>query len=106
MSVTQVSCGERLSIDRVEQLLSEFEQAVSQGDDIELQAEHVVYCDTAGLQLVISLKDALSKTNHNVSWNKPPEVLKATADYLGLAEKLQLSPDLDSSDSSKPNSVE
>lgn len=93
MAFSQVSCGERLSIDQVEHLYGEFETALSQGGDIELDAESVVFCDSAGLQLVVALQQALAKTDHQIRWRSPPAVLIETTKLLGLHEQLNVSGD-------------
>ena len=91
MAFSQVSCGERLSIDQVEHLYGEFETALSQGGDIELDAESLVFCDSAGLQLVVALQQALAKTDHQIRWLSPPEVLIETSKRLGLNKILNIS---------------
>lgn len=90
MSISEISCGERLSIDKVEGLYSEMEAAIAKGEDIQLNAAEIAYCDSAGLQLVIALQQTLSTTNHHVHWQDPSEVLITTADYLGLRETLHI----------------
>lgn len=98
MAFNQVSCGERLSIDRVEQLYGDFEAALSEGGDIELDAEQLVFCDSAGLQLAIALQQKLATTDHQLRWRSPPAVLVETAQILGLAQILNLNEQQSSSE--------
>lgn len=86
-----ISCGERLSIEHVERLYSEMEQALTSEADVELDASQVHYCDTAGLQLVVSLRQTLQKTGHDIHWQGSSENLLETAGYLGLHASLGLS---------------
>ena len=90
MAFSQVSCGERLSIDQVEHLHGEFETALSEGGDIELDAKSLVFCDSAGLQLVVALQQALATTDHQIRWRSPPAVLIETAQLLGLQDRLNV----------------
>lgn len=85
-----IDCGERLSIENVEQLYSEMESALASGTDIELDGRQVHYCDTAGLQLVVSLRRELQKTGHDIHWSGVSDHLSETASYLGLCSPLGL----------------
>ena len=85
-----IHCGERLSIENVEQLYSAMEGALSSDVDIELDAADVGFCDTAGLQLLISLKREAEKTGHGVQWSAVSDNLRETSAYLGLCQSLGL----------------
>lgn len=91
MERISINCGERLSIEHVERLYSEMEQALASGADVELEASQVHYCDTAGLQLVVVLRRALQKTGHDILWQGSSDNLLETAGYLGLHTSLGLS---------------
>ena len=84
-------CGDRLSIEHVERLYSEMESALTSDVDIELNASDVNYCDTAGLQLVVSLRQKLQVTGHDIYWSGSSDCLNETAGYLGLRASLGLS---------------
>ncbi|WP_420592034.1 STAS domain-containing protein [Bacterioplanoides sp.] len=86
-----INCGERLSIEHVERLYSEMESALTSDADVELNASAVNYCDTAGLQLVVSLRRELQKTGHDIHWTGSSDCLSETAGYLGLCSSLGLS---------------
>jgi len=85
-----INCGERLSIEHVERLYSEMESALTSDADVELDGSQVHYCDTAGLQLVVSLRRELQKTGHDIHWSGSSENLSETAGYLGLCSPLGL----------------
>ena len=57
-----VNCGNRLSIDQAEALLEKLEAAVQAGGDVVLDGSEVQYSDTAGYQLLISLRKTLETT--------------------------------------------
>lgn len=86
-----IDCGERLSIDRVEALFTEMEAAIRHGGQITLDATHVQFCDTAGLQLLLSLQTTLEQTGHEIAWLGFTDVVSETAGYLGLNNVLHLS---------------
>ncbi|MAK90685.1 MAG: hypothetical protein CMI08_08290 [Oceanospirillaceae bacterium] len=86
-----INCGERLSIDQVEALFAETEKSVIQGGEIQIDASKVQFCDTAGLQLLLSLQTTLDKTGHRIHWQGYSDVLVETAGYLGLTQALHLS---------------
>jgi ABC-type transporter Mla MlaB component len=86
----RIQCGERLSIERVESLYSEMELAVREARDVELLASQVQFCDTAGLQLLLSLQQALQKQGLHIRWQAPSEVIYETSALLGLQNHLGL----------------
>jgi ABC-type transporter Mla MlaB component len=86
----RIHCGERLSIEHVEALYSEMESALSSEADVELDGGDVHYCDTAGLQLLVSLRRELQKTSHDVHWLASSDTLRETSGYLGLCSSLGL----------------
>lgn len=85
-----IDCGERLSIDQAEKIMSLAETALASSEDIILQASQVSYCDTAGLQLLVALRQSLIQTGHDIEWQDPTKVIFETAGYLGLVEHLNL----------------
>ena len=87
--VVSVDCGVRLSIDQVDQLYTACESAIASGCHIHFDASHVEYCDTAGLQLVLSLQNTLMARDCEFHWQSPTEVLIQTAKYLGLVSLLK-----------------
>jgi len=85
-----IDCGARLSIERVDALHQEMEQALRDAKDIELKADEVQYCDTAGLQLVLALYRAVESAGHSVSWGGVSETVVETAAILGMKQALGL----------------
>lgn len=86
-----IDCGERLSIEQVETLYANAEQALATAGDISLAAGQVQYCDTAGLQLLLALQKTLEKTGHNLHWQGVSESVREISAYLGLTNELNLS---------------
>ncbi|MCT7357467.1 MAG: hypothetical protein COB09_13350 [Thalassobium sp.] len=86
-----IDCGERLSIEQVETLYANAEQALATAGDISLVAGQVQYCDTAGLQLLLALQKTLEKTGHNLHWQSVSESVREISAYLGLTNELNLS---------------
>ncbi len=86
-----IDCGERLSIEQVETLYANAEQALATAGDISLIAGQVQYCDTAGLQLLLALQKTLEKTGHNLHWQSVSESVREISAYLGLTNELNLS---------------
>lgn len=85
-----IQCGERLSIERVEDLYNDMDAALRNGSDIELEADRVQFCDTAGLQLVLSLQQALSASGHQLLWKEPTDVIYETSQLIGLQDLIGL----------------
>ena len=90
-TTTSIECGERLSIDTVEKLYAAMERALLESSDVELRAADIQYCDTAGLQLVLSLRQTLATTDNDIHWHDANDVLLSTAKHLGLVAALNLS---------------
>ena len=88
--ITAVECGNRLSIDQVEGLYQKLEGALLSGGDLTLDAGAVHFCDTAGLQMILSLRKTLSATGNDIVWSAVSDVVKETAGYLGLRRSLNL----------------
>ncbi|MAD45739.1 MAG: hypothetical protein CMH98_12100 [Oceanospirillaceae bacterium] len=85
-----IDCGQRLSIDQAEALFSEAEKSVHHGGEITLDASAVQFCDTAGLQLLLSLQITLEKTGHRIHWHSLSDAVRETAGYLGLSRALHI----------------
>ncbi|MAE21513.1 MAG: STAS domain-containing protein [Pseudomonadota bacterium] len=87
---TSIDCGNRLSIDQTEGLYQKFEEALLAGGDLSLNAEAVQYSDSAGFQLVLSLKQTLAATGNTIQWQGVSDNVKETAGHLGLSDHLNL----------------
>ena len=86
----QIECGERMTIEHVESLYSQLEAAAQENDYIELIADRVQQCDTASLQLILSLLRMSKEQGHTVKWVKPSPAILNVAQLLGLTEPLDL----------------
>lgn len=86
----QVTCSERMTIEKVESFYTELESALLEHTEIELMAEGVQQCDTASLQLIANFIDASKQHGHRVTWVKPSESIIGVAKLLGLIEPLEL----------------
>ena len=85
-----LSCGNRLSIDQAEALYEKFEAAVLGGGDVVLDASEVQYSDTAGYQLIISLKKTLATTGNTIKWHAVSDNIREITGYLGLKQAIDL----------------
>ena len=87
---TSFSCGESLDIANAASLHSRLERALQKASTIELKADSVSKVDTAGLQLVVSLKKEIELLGGEIQWKKPSEKLLDCANSLGLLKHLGL----------------
>ena len=85
-----VDCGNRLSIDQAEALYEKLETALLTGGDVVLDGTDVQYSDTAGFQMIISLRKTLESTGNSIRWQAVSENMKEIAGYLGLQQALNL----------------
>jgi len=86
----QIDCGERLTIEQVENLYSQMESVMMEYDEIELVADRVQQCDTASLQLILNFQRSSEKSGHKVQWRSPSDPILNVADLLGMTELLGL----------------
>ncbi|ASP40594.1 hypothetical protein CHH28_18820 [Bacterioplanes sanyensis] len=86
-----LSCGARLSIDQAEHLHSQFQAALSSPEPLLIDAGDVQYADSAGLQLLLALKQSLAGSGQSFSWGNVSDVVYECADLLGLTAQLSLS---------------
>nr|WP_281423948.1 STAS domain-containing protein [Oceanobacter mangrovi] len=82
-----------MSIECVEALHQEMEQAVRDAQDIFLKADDVQYCDTAGLQLLLALVQTVQAAGLQISWQGVSDVVRDTSKLLGLTSALLLATD-------------
>jgi ABC-type transporter Mla MlaB component len=86
----QVECGERMTIEHVESLYSQLESALQESNYVELIADRVQQCDTASLQLILSLFRMSNEQEPIVKWVNPSQSIINVAELLGLTESLEL----------------
>ena len=89
-SKTTFSCGNSLDITHVSALYHRLERSLQKSNVIELKAEGVEKVDTAGLQLMISVKNEVEASSGSIRWKKPSEKLINAAKSLGLLNHLGL----------------
>lgn len=87
---TSFSCGDALDISHVAALKVRLEKSLQKASTIELKANDVEKVDTAGLQLVVSLKKEVTTLHGKIIWKSPSEKLIHAAMSLGLKEYLEL----------------
>jgi anti-anti-sigma regulatory factor len=88
---TRFSCGETLDIVNANTLLIRLAKALEKSSTIEISADKVVKCDTAGLQIFVALHKETTETGGCITWKKPSNVLVNNAKRLGLTHALGLS---------------
>ena len=87
---TTFSCGEALDISHAAALYARFEKSLQKSSIIELKAETIQKVDTAGLQLIVSIKKEVETLGGNIIWKKPSQQLLSAAQALGLSSALGL----------------
>lgn len=87
---TSFSCGESLDIQQASALYKRLQKSVEKALRIELKSDSVKKADTAGLQMLVSLRNELKTLGGDIVWKKPSEELIQSAELLGLAGCLGL----------------
>lgn len=87
---TSVSLGEVLCISDVQSMHGRLKKALEKSINIEIKAGAIQKVDTAGLQLIISLKKDIDIQGGKIIWSKPTKALIDSARLLGLFEDLGL----------------
>jgi phospholipid transport system transporter-binding protein len=80
-----VSIGSELTIKNVAEIKSILDQKLLQSEEIVIEINDLYKIDTAGLQLLFSINNTLSKTGQNVGWRGSDKVVGQAASYLGLS---------------------
>lgn len=89
-SKTTLSFGESLDITQANSLQGRLERSLQKSSTIELKANAVEKADTAGLQLILALKNEAETRGGAISWKKPSAALLEAAQRLGLTTALGL----------------
>jgi ABC-type transporter Mla MlaB component len=87
---TSLSLGESLNISQVSNLHQRLAISLGKCSTIELKADTVQIADSAGLQLILSLKKEVDTCGGKISWKNPSPPLLDAARILGLFEDLGL----------------
>ena len=86
--VKEKTCGtldESLCIANAESVYDTFLKALDASNAIEVEASRVKKVDTAGLQIILAVKNRLDKAGGNIMWNKPSKELVDSAKVLGVS---------------------
>lgn len=87
---TSISLGESLCIAQAQSMHNRLNKALEKSTTIEIKASAIKKIDTAGLQLIISLKKEVDIQEGNIVWVKPSDELIESASLLGFLEDLGL----------------
>ncbi len=79
-----INLGSELTIKTVSVIKGQIEELMSRDEEIVLDAEHMIKIDTAGLQLLHSLKDTLGQTGHHIKWIGTSTVINDSAEIIGM----------------------
>ena len=88
---TTLSLPEQLDISQVDSLKDRMDKALAKDVSIfELSADKTERVDSAGIQLLLSFKNAVQEANKEFKLLKPSDEFLAAADLLGATELLEL----------------
>lgn len=76
--------GSELSIKTVAEIKQQIDQMVAADIDVVINAEELIKIDTAGLQLLFSLRESLAKTGHHIKWAGTSSVINDSAELIGM----------------------
>ncbi len=79
-----INLGSELTIKTVTIVKEQIEERLSSDEDIVINADEMIKIDTAGLQLLYSLKESLSKTGHHIKWIGTSTVINDSAEIIGM----------------------
>ena len=88
----EIKLPENLTIHHIDAHFNELNTLFNDAsDEITLEASSIETIDTAGLQTLLVLVKNASENGKNVVWLNSPDVLKDSAEKLGLTQELLLS---------------
>ncbi len=85
-----VNCGEVLDISRVSELYAELDVILNQSSLIEMDVSKIERIDVAGIQLLISLRNKVKSSGHEVAWVEPSDNFLRSVRLIGLDGSLGL----------------
>ncbi|WP_028486278.1 STAS domain-containing protein [Thiomicrorhabdus chilensis] len=86
-----ITLPESLTIHTIDSTYTELNQAfLNTGDNIVLNAQAIETIDTSGLQALLMLIESARKNQKSIEWQNANELLKTSAEKIGLAQALQL----------------
>ncbi|MDA3806459.1 MAG: STAS domain-containing protein [Thiomicrorhabdus sp.] len=87
----EIKLPENLTIHHIETHFNELNKLFNDSsDEISLDASSVDTIDTAGLQTLLILVTNAVENGKVISWLNPSEIIKTSAEKLGLMQELQL----------------
>ncbi len=89
-SDTNVTLGAETSISKIKALHDDLQTALAAGNPVTINADNVVYIDTACLQLLCSFTKEASEHQLTISWSRPSDYFIEQAKQLGLDTALGL----------------
>ena len=88
----EIKLPENLTIHHIETHFNELNRLFNDaGDEIIMEASDIETIDTAGLQTLLILIKNASEDGKKIAWLNPSDILKHSADKLGLTQDLLLS---------------
>ncbi len=88
-----INLGAELTIRSVSECKALIDQLLHQGEEIKLQVNELQKIDSAGLQMLYSLKKTLDKSGQKIHWMSSGAVVNEVAQMLGLPELADTSVD-------------
>jgi len=85
-----IELSEELTIARSGEFYPQFVKLVEEGGDITLNGSAVTRIDTAFIQLLYQVQQALAETGHRLRWLEPSEAITRSVKLLGMNEQLIL----------------
>ncbi len=87
----EIKLPENLTIHHIEAHFSELNKLFNDsGDEISMNASSVETIDTAGLQTLLILVTNAIENGKVIIWSNPSEIIKTSAEKLGVMQELQL----------------
>lgn len=81
-----ISLGTELTIKSVASCKAQIERTLGQGFEVKISAAKLQKIDTAGLQLLYSLKKTLQKSAQVIQWESTNPVINRAANRIGLQD--------------------
>jgi len=79
-----INLGSELTIKTVAEVKNQISSLLTNDVDVVINAEEMIKIDTAGLQLLYSLKEALGETGHHIKWIGTSTVINDSAAIIGM----------------------
>lgn len=87
----EIKLPENLTIHHIEAHFNELNKLFNDsGDEVSMDASSVDTIDTAGLQALLILVTNAIENGKVITWLNPSEIIKTSAEKLGLMQELQL----------------